>query len=315
LLSYNFLLLQGVNSGVMRVLYYLILRPFSLLPSWMLYRISDAFYLVIYRLIGYRKEVVKTNIRNSFPNWTEEHYKKTEREFYVHFCDLVVETIKAFSISKKELAQRFVHRNPEIFQQYFDKGQHVTLVGGHSGNWELFIVSAGMHLPHQPLALYTPLNNKFMNNKLTRSRSKFGVWMKGYQEAKQIVKDKVTKPVAVIFGSDQSPNITQKPYWTKFLNQETGVVFGTEKFAKDNNTPVFYWFIHKIKRGYYEVEYRLVCENPNGLERGVITETHTRMLEEDIRSEPSYWLWTHKRWKRKEKDFEAYNEMFRSSDH
>ncbi|GAB1444961.1 MAG: lysophospholipid acyltransferase family protein [Cyclobacteriaceae bacterium] len=292
----------------MRFLYYLVLRPISLLPSWILYGISNGLFLVIYHLVGYRKKVVRANLQNSFPDFSKERLKETERKFYVHFCDLIVESIKAFSISKSELNSCFVQRNPEIFQKYFDRGQHVTLVGGHNGNWELFAVSVALHIPHQPLALYTPLNNKFMNEKMTQSRSKFGLWMKSYQEAKQIVRGKVAKPVMFIFASDQCPRTAQKPYWTEFLNQETGVQFGAEKFARDNNTPVIYGFIHKKRRGYYEMEYKLVCEGPDELKMGMISEIHTRMLEKDIRNEPAYWLWTHKRWKRKKKDFVVNNE-------
>ncbi len=290
----------------MRFLYYMVLKPFSLLPSKILYGISSIINVVLYHIIGYRKKVVRMNIQNSFPELSIEEHRKIERKFYSHFCDLIVESIKAFSISRREIAWRFTHRNPEIFQKYFDQGQHVTLVGGHNGNWELFAVSIAMHLPHQPLALYTALNNEFMNRKIKASRSKFGLWMNNYAEAKQLVQVKTDKPVAFIFGSDQCPNIKQQPYWTEFLNQETGVQFGTEKFARDNNTPVIYGFIHKIGRGHYEAEYKLVCERPSDFEIGTISEMHTKMLEEDIRIEPSYWLWTHKRWKRKKKDFADY---------
>lgn len=291
----------------MRFLYYLILIPLSLLPTVVLYIISDAMYWVLYKMVGYRKKVVRSNLQNSFPEYSAEKLLLIEQQFYSHFCDLIVESIKAFTISRKELEKRFVQRNPELFQKYFDNNQHVTLVGGHSGNWELFAVSVAMHLPHQPVALYSPLHNKYMNTKMLKSRSKFGLWIRSYAEIKQLMREDDTQPVTIIFGSDQSPNIKQQPYWTKFLNQETGVQFGTEKFARDNNAPVIYGFIHKVARGHYEMEYKLVCERPNDLPLGEITEMHTRMLEEDIRLEPSYWLWTHKRWKRKKKDFDNYH--------
>ncbi|MEQ9593334.1 MAG: lysophospholipid acyltransferase family protein [Cyclobacteriaceae bacterium] len=289
----------------MRLVYYLILRPLSLLPSYLLYRISDFMFLILYRMVGYRKKVVRNNLQNSFPEYSAQELLSIEEEFYSHFCDLIVESIKAFTISREELEKRFVQRNPELFQKYYDNGQHVTLVGGHSGNWEFFAVSIAMHLSHQPVALYSPLHNEFINGKILKSRSKFGLWMKGYAEVKLLVLEEI-KPVTVIFGSDQSPNITQQPYWTVFLNQETGVQFGTEKFARDNDAPVIYGFIHKVFRGHYEVEYKLVCEHPNELPLGEISEKHTRMLEEDIRLEPAYWLWSHKRWKRKKIDFENY---------
>jgi KDO2-lipid IV(A) lauroyltransferase len=260
-------------------------------------------YVLMYRLAGYRKKVVRANIQNSFPEMTHTDRLAIERTFYVHFFDLIVESIKVFTISKDEIQRRFSHRNPEIFDKYIKDGQHVALVGGHYGNWELFAVSIGMHIPHQPVALYTKLSNPYMNKKILASRSRYGLWMKNYEEVKKLVKDESQSSLAVIFGSDQCPKLRQQPHWMEFLNQETGVQFGTEKFARDFNTPVIYGVIHRLRRGYYETEYRLVCERPNELPLGSITEMHTRFLESDIKANPPFWLWTHRRWKHKRKDF------------
>lgn len=297
----------------MRFLYYVILLPFSLLPSWVLYRISDIMYLVLYRIMGYRKTVVRTNIQNSFPEYTAKERLSIEREFFVHFCDIIIESIKTFSISEKELEQRFVHSNPEIFKKYFDSGQHVTLVGGHYGNWEMFAVSAAKNIPHHPLALFTPLRNKFMNTKITNSRSRFGLRMKSYPEVKEILKDGIEKQLSIIFATDQCPRLRQHPHWTMFLNQETAVQFGSEKFARDNNTPVIYGIIEKTKRGHYSVKYTMLSEFPNELAIGELSEMHTRQLEKDIIENPSYWLWTHKRWKRKKIDFQKHWEKQEAS--
>jgi KDO2-lipid IV(A) lauroyltransferase len=246
----------------MKIVYYLVIIPFSLLPSWALYRVSDLLYLVLYRMLGYRKKVVRTNIQNSFPELSTTEQMVIERKFYTHFCDLVIESVKGFTISRVEVQKRFTHRNPEIFDKFFERGQHITLVGGHYGNWELFAVSVGMHIPHLPIALYTRLANKFMNEKILKSRSKYGLQMANYKDIKQQIKIADQKPMMVIFGSDQCPKLSQQPYWTEFLNQETGVQFGAEKFARDYNTPVIYGVIHRVKRGHYEMEYRLICENP-----------------------------------------------------
>jgi KDO2-lipid IV(A) lauroyltransferase len=147
-----------------------------------------------------------------------------------------------------------------------------------------------------------------MNEKIQNSRSRFGLQMTSYAIVKKIFEAGVEKQLTVIFGTDQCPHIKQQPYWTTFLNQETGVQFGSEKSARDNNTPVIYGLIKKIKRGHYEMQYRLVSEFPNDLPIGALSEMHTRMLEEDIIENPSYWLWTHKRWKRKKIDFDRYQE-------
>lgn len=230
----------------MRLLYYVILIPFSLLPSWILYRISDVMYLILYRMVGYRKAVVRANIKNSFPDYTHQQRLAIERKFYAHFCDIIMESIKTFTISKKELERRFVHSNPEIFTKYFENDQHVTLVGGHYGNWEMFAVSAALNIPHHPIALFTPMTSKFMNKKIKNSRSRFGLQMTSYQKVKEIFEAGVEKQLSVIFATDQCPHIKQQPHWMTFLNQETGVQFGSEKFARDNNTPVIYGLIKKL---------------------------------------------------------------------
>jgi KDO2-lipid IV(A) lauroyltransferase len=128
--------------------------------------------------------------------------------------------------------------------------------------------------------------------------------MNSYSEVKEIMMKTSERPLAIIFGADQCPNLKQTPYWTTFLHQETAIQYGTEKFARDNNMPVIYGFIHRKKRGHYEVAYTLLCETPSELPVGEITKAHTQCLEDDIRTEPEFWLWTHKRWKRTKIEFE-----------
>ncbi|MBX2960910.1 MAG: lysophospholipid acyltransferase family protein [Cyclobacteriaceae bacterium] len=288
----------------MRIVFYLVVIPLSKMPFWVLYGLSNLIYAVVYYVVGYRKSTVRTGIRNSFPEKTSQERLKTEREFYRHFADLIVESIKAFTISEEEIRSRFNHPDISLFEKYLKQGRHIAFVGGHYGNWELFAVSVGLSIPHQPVALYTPLQNKFMDAKMQSSRSKFGLLMRSYKQVKEMIIDPKQKPMAVIFGADQCPRLSQKPHWMEFLNQETGVQVGAEKFAKDFNAVVIYGLIKKVKRGHFEMEYRLITDEPQQLPWGRITELHTLELEKDIRNKPPYWLWTHKRWKRKRADFE-----------
>lgn len=280
-----------------KLLYYLIILPISKLPFGLLYLISDFLYFIIYKAVGYRTKVVRGNLKNSFPEKSEKEIKAIESKFYKHLCDLMVESFKAFSISKSEAKKRMKDRNIELVNQFKKQGKQVVMVGGHYGNWELFAITIGEALEYKSIALYTPLKDKFMNDKITKSRSKYGLQMLPIHAIKKklnaINKDLYT----IIFGADQSPRKSQKAYWMNFLNQETGVQYGTEKFAKEFKAVVVFANIYKVKRGYYEVQYDLICEDASQTEYGFVTETHTRMLEEVINKQPEYWLWSHKRWK------------------
>ena len=84
-----------------------------------------------------------------------------------------------------------------------------------------------------------------------------------------------------------------------FLNQDTPVFYGAEKYAKEYNSPVVFGTIHKVKRGFYELEFETLCETPQNTLTGEITEMNTKRLEKDILDKPQFWLWTHRRWKHK----------------
>lgn len=281
-----------------KLLYYLILKPLSLLPLGVLYGLSNFTYLVLYKLLGYRTKVVRENLKNSFPEKSSKEILKIERTFYLHLCDLIVEGIKAFSLTRERAMQRIKSPNVDLVNRYLDEGKNVILVGGHYGNWELYAIAIGLQLSKQPLALYTPLKNKFMNSKVKDSRSRYGLRMYSIKAIKVLINES-SENYAIIFGADQSPRKTQKAYWMEFLNQDTGVQFGTEKFSKEFNAVVIYGELHRLKRGHYEVNYKLITETPNETEYGYITETHTKLLEQHIREEPAYYLWSHKRWKHK----------------
>jgi KDO2-lipid IV(A) lauroyltransferase len=279
------------------ILYYLIIKPLSLLPFRVLYWLSDFLYLILYKVFGYRTSVVNANLTNSFPEKSPEEIKEIQDKFYHHLCDLIVESVKLFSISEKEILKRIKFVNPEVTNAYFDKGQNLMIVGGHSGNWE-YTIAGNLVVSHQIVALYSPLSNKFFEKKMKESRSRFGTSLLSTKDAKAFFKAGPETLSMMIFGSDQSPSSSTKAYWTRFLNQDTAVSYGLEKYAKQYKYPVFYAGIRKIKRGCYEFSFELIEENPASTTYGEITEKHVRILENQILAQPEYWLWTHKRWKR-----------------
>lgn len=279
------------------ILYYLVILPVSRLPYSILYGISDFLFFVIYYLTGYRKKVVYGNLQRSFPEKSPAELKQLEKLFFHHLTDLIVESLSFFSISREEASKRMKFTNPEIFERHFKEGRNVILAGGHFNNWELFAVAVDDALSHATIALYKPLNNRFFDEKMRTSRGKFGLKMISTRKAADVFSTITDQPVAVIFATDQSPSNPRKGYWTRFLNQDTIVLFGTEKYAIEYDCPVYYGAITKVKRGFYEVTFSLITESPRTTAYGEITEAHTRLLEADIRKAPQYWLWSHRRWK------------------
>ncbi len=280
--------------------YYCLILPCSYLPFGVLYVISDGLYWLVYKVFGYRKKVVFNNLNLSFPHKTPAEIEAIAQNFYHHFCDILVESLKAFSISKVELCKRFRCTNPEVFDDFFEQGRSVILVGGHFNNWEYLAVQIQLQLRHQVVGLYQPLKNRFFDQKMQQTRGRFGLELVSVKKVKLLFDTlKAEQPKLIVFGSDQSPSNAEKAYWLRFLNQETAVLFGTEKFAVGCDVPVFYGQINKLKRGFYTLDFKLITAHPQATNTGDITQIHTAMLEQTIIDNPPFWLWTHRRWKHK----------------
>lgn len=278
--------------------FYGFLLPISNLPYPILYFLSDGLYVLIYKVVGYRKKVVLQNIINSFPEKSSAEHKQITKGFYHHFCDLIVESIKVFTISEQEVKNRMKLLNPEFCNRFYDRGQSVIIAGGHYNNWELFAVAIDAEVKHKAVALYRTLKNKFFDAKMRASRGKYGLRMVSTKVAKQEFESGEGLR-AIIFGIDQWPSKSHNCYWGTFLNQDTAMIFGAEKYAKEFNFPVLYLRINKVKRGYYTYEFIEAIEEPQKTGYGEITSRINHLLELDIIAKPDYWLWSHRRWKHK----------------
>lgn len=284
----------------MFILHYLILGIiylFSLLPLWFLYRISDLSYLLLYTLFRYRVHVTRKNLRAALPELSEEKLLIIEKQFYRHLGDVLVETIKSFSISKNELLRRMKIENAEILDKHLRAGKSLIAVTGHYGNWEWAAMSLALQVNYPAYGLYLPLKNKVFNASMVRSRSRFGVRLVSVKELADKMEELKNKTCIWGFIVDQSPAKPDRAHWIEFLHQHTAVATGTDRYARQYNLGVVFGRISKVKRGYYTLKYEEVCIDSRGKEEGQISSKHSGILENIIQGEPAYWLWTHKRWK------------------
>lgn len=271
----------------------------SFLPLSILHFVADGFYVLIYYVFGYRKKVVRENLLNSFPEKKLEEIIAIEKTFFKYLASLIFEVIKLQSISEKELRKRMKFTNVDLVEAYLKNNESVLFCASHYGNYEWICVGIGMAFSGQHYPIYKPLNNEVFDNWFLKMRSRFGNRMISMRQTIRAIQSSKNLPTMFTFGSDQSPSREDSHYWTTLLNQEAAVQLGIEKIAKKTNRPVFYLKMSYIKRGYYEVDCVPICLEPAKTAEFEITELHTRCLEEMIKAEPAYWLWSHRRWKYK----------------
>jgi KDO2-lipid IV(A) lauroyltransferase len=74
---------------------------------------------------------------------------------------------------------------------------------------------------------------------------------------------------------------------------------GTNQLALLTQYPALYYRIRKVKRGYYEAFPSVAGEPPYDKESTVVIENYVRLVEQWIIENPSGWLWSHNRWKKR----------------
>jgi len=246
------------------------------------------------------------NMANSFPEKSKKDIHKLEKEFYHHFCDYIVETIKLLHISDEEMQQRMVFKKTDLIKERMKDGNSCLMYLGHYCNWE-WVTSITLLFDRRIIfgQIYRPLKNKAFDRIFLKIRSRFSSLSIAKEDTlRRIIRLKNSGEQMVIgFMSDQTPSYHNIHYWSKFMNQDTAVFTGVERIAKKTGFFVSYLDIKKVGRGRYECECRIISDNPKEEPEFAISEMYIREFEKTIMHNPAYWLWTHKRWKYKKEDF------------
>jgi len=297
----------------MKLLYYIVFAVwyvFSLLPLRIHYVLSDLLFWLLYGVVGYRKAVIRMNLRESFPEKSEEELRKIARGYYHFFCDYIVETIKMMTISKENIRRRLTFKGTELVDEIVESGQSCAVYLGHLCNWE-WVTSLPLWVTPKAQCgqIYHPLENKEFDRLFLYSRQRFGATCIAMQDTLREIVNYRSKnqPVVIGYISDQVPFWTNIHHWVDFLHHDTPVLTGTERIAKKVNHAVFFLDVHRVRRGYYEAEFKLMTREPQKMDDFEITDIYFKLLEESIRRAPEFWLWSHNRWKRTREEF---NERF-----
>ncbi|MCK9422451.1 MAG: lysophospholipid acyltransferase family protein [Bacteroidales bacterium] len=270
---------------------------FRIIPFRALYCFSDLVYLVVYYVVGYRKKVVFANLKNSFPEKSVGEINRIARGFYHHFADLAIESLKAFTMNEQAVVKRYQYTNLAFLDALYREGKSVICVAGHYGNWEWGGIATGTQMLHKPVGFYKPLSNKYVDAYIRRTRVQGRSVLASITHTAETFLTDWREPAIFYMVADQSPSSPRLAHWVNFLNQDTATLHGPEKYARMYNIPVVFACIKKVKRGNYSVGFEMLEPNPVSTKTGEITVRYMQMLEAEIKAQPEYYLWSHRRWK------------------
>ena len=290
----------------MQFIAYILIYPFlwliSILPFRLLYAFSDGLYILIYRIIGYRKKTVKENLRLVFPEKSDDEINTITKKFYHHLCDMVVEAIKSMTISEKEMKKRFTFKNIEELKKHEKEGKSIVMMTAHYASWEwIFILQT--YINYTGYAIYKRLNNKYFDRLVKRIRARYNSYLITTKETFDVLQKAKNKGELTIngFAADQSPKPDKAYHWLNFMGIKVPVYTGAELMAKRLDMTIVFFAVKRVKRGYYETTITTLAENPHDFKDYEITDRFFELVEQQIYEAPEYYLWTHKRWKHRDK--------------
>ncbi len=277
----------------------LAIQGFRFIPFPVLYGLSNALAFVLQYLIGYRRDVVRQNLRRAFPDKSPTERSRIAREAYRNLADITLETLKSYTLPAAEIQRRCRPVNPEVVNTHLKAGKSVILCGGHYANWEYTGVSMPPLFDGPTVTAYKPISNRYLNAFINRSRERAGMRVVPMEETfaamRQYKADGI--PAVFILLADQSPSHRKGAHWVRFFGQETASLPGVDVLARRMAFPVVFFHVQRIRRGFYEVHFADLYPTPEGAEEAHITQSFAYALQQVIERQPAHWLWTHRRWK------------------
>ncbi|MFH1120175.1 MAG: lysophospholipid acyltransferase family protein [Bacteroidota bacterium] len=268
------------------------------LPIGFLYFKAAFLRIIAEKILHYRYQVIIQNLSRSFPEKNYQEISALAHSFYRHFFEIFAEVIKSQGLKPAEAKARFSIENPELIHDFHARGINVIAMAGHRGNWE-WVIMMPLFFGFNIYTLYKPLSGRIMENLMGRIRARFGMKLLSMQQAGRFILSKKDYPALYIFVGDQSPSHKDPDYCFDFLNQPSLLFNGGAKLARATASAVVYLSITKTGRGTYSAGFRTIAEPSENKSDQEILSSYARMLEQDIRKQPAFWLWSHKRWKHK----------------
>ncbi|WP_370175091.1 lysophospholipid acyltransferase family protein [Leeuwenhoekiella palythoae] len=284
-----------------RLIYWLVyplLWIISKLPFWLFYKVSDVIFFILYYAVGYRKKTVRFNLKSAFPEKSDAERKSIEKKFYRHMCDMFLEMIKSISISAEELKERFQFDDLSIVEKLVKEQRSSLIMMGHYASYE-WLTALQFYFDHSGYGIYKRIKNPYFDKLIHEIREKWNSKLLANKEATFIIRkqQRAGKMATYAFIADQSPKTRKNYHCTDFLGKNVPFFTGVERLAKSEDMPVIYLAVDKIKRGYYKASFKVITEDPTTLPDYQITDEFAALLETQIKANPEYYLWTHKRFK------------------
>ncbi|MCK9425277.1 MAG: lysophospholipid acyltransferase family protein [Ignavibacteriaceae bacterium] len=255
--------------------------------------------LLFYYFIPIRKKVVKKNLSLAFPNLSKEKISNTAFECFKSLAITLIELLCIPILKKSDIEKYFNWENISLLEKKYSENKGVILLISHSANWEYATLAISQKMGFPFGVIMKEQRNTLVSDWMVKYRSKWGNRMITLGiSVRNFYKELLDKHIVLLAADQRASKESQR---VLFFGRLSTCFSGPASLALKTGAPIIFALMKREKNLSYTIRFEEVSlENlPISEEEKLleISQRHTIILEEAIRTAPEQWLWMHDRWK------------------
>jgi Kdo2-lipid IVA lauroyltransferase/acyltransferase len=269
------------------------------LPRGLMLRLGRALGRLLADLDRRHVAITRDNLRRAFPEWDEVRVRRTARDVYAHFGQVLLDILWLSHRTPEQVMGLVDVENAHYLEEVRAAGGGGVMVAAHIGNWELCGVAHGWIF--RPVGVVArPLDNPALDRRLTEFRERSGNTVIYKQRALSEVLRALRARREVAFLIDQ--NVQEKDgIFIRFFGRPAAATTVAAALAVKTGCMVIGGHTQLLPNGRYRQIYdppvRWTPSGDRQTDIANLTQQLADMIEAWVRSAPEQWLWMHRRWK------------------
>ncbi len=244
------------------------------------------------------RRVVKKNLTRAFPDWSEAEVERVGRKVFGHFARGILEFFHLLNLSREDVDRWVDITGTEHLDRALEAGHGAVLITAHYGNWELF--ARKLVLRGYPLnVIARDSDDAGMTGIANKIRESAGYHVLSRENAALPAIRRLKKNELLGILPDQN---SFTGIMVDFFGHPAMTATGPAVFSLKAGSPVICGFGHREPDGRFKVTIHPPLEveitGDDETDTRTITAAFTKAIEQEIRKDPSQWLWLHDRWRR-----------------
>lgn len=262
-------------------------------------RFASPLALFFFYLIPIRKTVVKKNLSLAFPQFNQTQINRTTFECYKSLATTLIEILCMPIITEEDIERYFNWNNVELLKEKYAENKGVILLVSHSANWEFASLAISKKIGVSFGVIMKEQRNTLVSDWMVKYRSKWGNRMITLGiSVRNFYKELIDKNIVLLAADQRAPKESQR---VNFFGRPSTCFSGPASLAVKTGAPIVFALMKREADLKYTLKFvEIPVDNlPSTDEEKIleISQRHTKILEEAIKTAPEQWLWMHDRWK------------------